>query len=152
LREFSGKIVVLEWTSPVCPYTAVKYESGAMQALQSYAAEHRVVWLSVDTATPDRASYLTPAAARARVRDLHATITQFLFDTDTRMARSYGARTTPSFFLIDRSGRLAYQGAMDLENAPAGGPNFVHDALDALLNGRTVAVAETLQRGCAVEY
>src|ERR1700732_1572252 len=25
LRDYAGKLVVLEWTSPVCPFTAVKY-------------------------------------------------------------------------------------------------------------------------------
>jgi peroxiredoxin len=152
LAEYAGKIVVLEWTSPVCPYTAVKYDNGAMQALQTFAAEHQVIWLSVDTAAADRAGYLSPAAARRRLRDTHAKVTQFLFDTDTRLAASYGAKTTPSFFIIDRGGKLAYQGAMDDENAAASGPNYVRDALDALLGGRAVKVGETQQHGCAVEY
>lgn len=65
LRDYSGKLVVLEWTNPVCPFTAVKYKNGAMQALQRYAASHDVVWLSIDTAAPDKAGYLTAAAARA---------------------------------------------------------------------------------------
>ena len=97
-----GKLVVLEWTSPVCPFTAVKYKSGAMQALQHYAASQQIVWLSIDTAAPDKAGYLTPAAARERIAQTHATITAFLFDLDGNIARSYGAKTTPSFFVVNR--------------------------------------------------
>jgi len=43
LNDYAGKLVVLEWTSPVCPFTAVKYKSGAMQALQRYAASRQIV-------------------------------------------------------------------------------------------------------------
>jgi hypothetical protein len=90
-----------------------EYKSGAMQALQRYAASHDVVWLSIDTAAPDKAGYLSAAAARARIGQTHATVTAFLFDLDGNIARSYGAKTTPSFFIVDRDGKLAYQGAMD---------------------------------------
>jgi hypothetical protein len=41
---------------------------------------------------------------------------------------------------------------MDDENADASSPNYVHDALSALLAGMPVRVNETQQRGCAVEY
>jgi alkyl hydroperoxide reductase subunit AhpC len=152
LQDYAGKIIVLEWMSPVCPFTAVKYDSGAMQALQSFAAAKKVVWLSIDTAAADRAGYLTPTAGRDRLRKTGAIVTQLLFDTDTRIGHRYGAKTTPSFFIIDRHGKLAYQGAMDDENSDARGRNYVHDALDALLAGGAVPVTETQQRGCAVEY
>jgi peroxiredoxin len=154
LNDYTGRIVVLEWTSPVCPYTAVKYDSGAMQALQRYAAAHRIIWLSIDTAAPDRQGYLTPAAARARIARTQATVSAFLFDKDTHIARVYGAKTTPSFFIIDREGKLAYQGAMDTEATPehADTQNYVRDALAALLSGAPIATPESPQRGCAVEY
>src|SRR5450631_1587253 len=82
LRDYAGKLVVLEWTNPVCPFTAVKYKSGAMQALQRYAASRQVVWLSIDTPAPDKAGYLTAAAARSRIAQTYATVTAFLFDVD----------------------------------------------------------------------
>jgi peroxiredoxin len=154
LDDYTGRIVVLEWTSPVCPYTAVKYDSGAMQALQRYAAAHRIIWLSIDTAAPDRQGYLTPAAARARIAKTQSRVSAFLFDKDTHIARVYGAKTTPSFFIIDREGKLAYQGAMDTEATPehADTQNYVRDALAALLSGAPIATPESPQRGCAVEY
>jgi peroxiredoxin len=147
LSDYRGKIVVLEWTSPVCPFTAVKYQSGAMQALQKYAADHQVIWLSVDTAAANRAGYLTPSAARQRIEQTHATVTQFLFDADGKIARSFGAKTTPSFFIVDRSGKLAYQGAMEDEHN-----NYVRDALDDLNANVTVRRSETPPYGCGIEY
>ena len=154
LSDYAGKLVVLEWTNPVCPFTAVKYKSGAMQALQRYAADHDIVWLSIDTASPDKAGYLSAAAARARISETHATVTAFLFDLDGHIARSYGAKTTPSFFIVDRDGKLAYQGAMDdqvFADQPPGA-EYMKSALADLLAGHRVKNSETRPQGCAIEY
>lgn len=154
LRDYAGKLVVLEWTSPVCPFTAIKYKSGAMQALQRYAVERQVIWLSIDTAAPDKAGYLTAAGARARIQQTHATVTAFLFDRDGNIARRYGAKTTPSFFVVNRDGKLAYEGAMDdqvFADDPAG-REYVKAALDDLVAGRRVQKTETQPQGCAIEY
>ncbi len=154
LRDYAGKLVVLEWTNPVCPFTAVKYKSGAMQSLQRYAASGQIVWLSIDTASPDKAGYLTPAAARARVAQTQAVITAFLFDIDGKIARSYGAKTTPSFFVINRDGQLAYEGAMDDQVFADQGEGrlYVKAALDDLVAGRQLQKTQTQPQGCAIEY
>jgi peroxiredoxin len=154
LRDYAGRIVVLEWTNPVCPFTAIKYKNGAMQALQRYAAEHDIVWLSIDTAAPDKAGYLSAVAARARVAQTGAMVTAFLFDPDGSVARSYGAKTTPSFFVVDRSGRLAYEGAMDDQvfGDQDTGNEYMKSALADLLAGRRVGKPETKAQGCAIEY
>jgi peroxiredoxin len=154
LSDYRGQIVVLEWTSPVCPFTAVKYRSGEMQALQKYAAQHQVVWLSVDTAAPDKAGYLTPALARQRIAQTHSTVTEFLFDVDGKIARSFGAKTTPGFFIVDKDGKLVYEGAMDDENSAdtAQPRNYVRDALDDLGADVKVRKPETQPYGCGIEY
>ncbi|MFI4934897.1 MAG: redoxin domain-containing protein [Caulobacterales bacterium] len=154
LADYAGKVVVLEWTSPVCPYTAQKYRSGAIQALQRSALAEGAVWLSIDTAAPGRPGYLTPAAAKARIARTGARVTAFLFDKDGAIGRLYGAKVTPSFFIVGPGGKLAYQGAMDNEDPRPGQPgaNYVSSALSALRAGRPVAVAEAKPYGCAVEY
>jgi peroxiredoxin len=154
LSDYTGKTVVLEWTSPVCPYTAMKYQSGAIQALQRQATAQGVVWLAIDTAAPGRPGYLSPRAMTERVAETNAVITAFLSDPDGKVGRAYGARTTPSFYIIGRDGRLAYQGAMD--NDPRTddlhGRNYVRAALNDLRAGRIVQTPETHPYGCAVEY
>jgi peroxiredoxin len=154
LKGYAGKLVVLEWTSPVCPFTALKYKNGTMQALQRFAAAHDVVWLSIDTSAPGRAGYLTAAAARERILQTHATVTAFLFDVGGSIAGRYGAKTTPSFFVIDRDGRLAYQGAMDDQvfADQQTGHEYVKAALEDLMAGRGVSLPETKAQGCAIEY
>jgi len=154
LSDFAGKIVVLEWTSPVCPYTGMKYQDGAMQALQKRASAQGVVWIAIDTAAPDRPGYLTPAAMRARMARTGMHVAAFLSDPDGRIGREYGAKTTPEIYVIGRDGRLAYEGAVD-DNPAAelpGGPSYVGAAIADVRAGKPVETPETMPYGCAVEY
>ena len=125
-----------------------------MQALQRRAARQHVVWISIDTAAPDRPGYLTADAVMMRLRKLGAKPAVFLFDPDGRIARSYGARTTPGMYVIGADGRLAYQGALDddPQRDRPGSSDYVGAALDDLRLKRGVRVAETRPYGCAVEY
>ncbi len=154
LSDYAGKTVVLEWTSPVCPYTEMKYKSGAMQALQRQAALQGAAWLLIDTAAPGRPGYLTPRAMKGRVAATHATVTAFLSDPDGKVGRAYGAKTTPSFYIIGRDGGLLYQGAMDDDPSVDDnrGRNYIRTALNNIHSGLAVKQAETRPYGCAVEY
>ena len=61
LDEFKGKTVVLEWTSSSCPFTAAHYTNGVMPALQKWATDRGVIWLSVLSTDPSHTDYLPPA-------------------------------------------------------------------------------------------
>lgn len=154
LRDYRGKVVVLEWTSPVCPYTKAKYDDGTMQKLQKTARAQGVVWLSVNTSASGKPGYLTRERARARVAQTKAIVTAFLLDDGGRIGRLYGARATPSFFIIGKDGRLAYQGAIDDDQLANGTVtrNYVQTALEDLSASRPMRTAETRPYGCAVEY
>jgi AhpC/TSA family len=154
LGDYIGKVVVLEWTSPVCPYTAAKYKAGLMQSVQRRALAGGAIWLSIDTASPRHQGYLTPTAAKARLAKTGARVSAFLFDPDGRIGRVYGARTTPHLYVIAKDGRLAYQGALDDEPSRKhpGGFDYVTAALSDLQSGKPVRNPETRPYGCAVEY
>ena len=154
LADYAGKVVVLEWTSPVCPYTALKYRSGLMQALQSRALVQGVIWLSIDTAGVGRPGFLSPQAARSRINQTKAKVTAFLFDVDGQIGRAYGARTTPSIYILGTDGHLVYQGALDDSpgRSKPGGLNYAAAALDDLKAGRSVRTPETRPYGCPLEY
>jgi peroxiredoxin len=154
LSDYAGRIVVLEWMSPVCNYTRAKYTSGEMQRLQREARAKDVVWLSINTANRRRAGYLTPAKAKARIAATHATVTAFLLDQDTRVGWAYGAISTPSFYIIGKNGTLAYKGAIDddvyAQNRVT--RTYVREAIEALAAGRAVTTPETRPYGCPVDY
>ncbi len=154
LSDLRGRIVVLEWTSPVCPYTAIKYRHGFMQAIQGRAARAGAVWLSIDTSSPGKPGHLTQKGARARTLNLRAQISAFLFDEGGRVGRAYGVRVTPTVLVISPNGRLAYQGGIDddpeadLDN----GADHVTQAIEAITAGRPVVLSEARAYGCALEY
>ena len=148
LRSFRGKVVVLEWQNPGCPFVQRAYSKNEMK---SEAARHpaaQVAWLAIDS-TRDG----TPQISRDFRAAQHLAY-PILQDRDSRVARLYAARTTPHMFVIDRAGLLRYMGAID--DDPRGQQthprNYVGEAVDALLAGHAPPVASTEPYGCGVHY
>jgi len=157
LSDFANKVVVLEWTSPSCPFVAAQYDSGRMQALQQWATSHGVVWLSVLSTHPSRRDYLAAEGAKAFNSQRKAAASVLLLDDTGELGRRYGARTTPHMFVIGTSGNVVYAGAIDDKattnpKVVTSSRNFVRAALEDLAANRPVAVASTRPYGCAVGY
>lgn len=157
LAEFKGKVVVLEWHNPGCPYVQKHYGSGNMQNLQQKATAEGVVWLTVDSGAPGEQGYLEGASAKAWKAKNHAHSTDLLLDHDGKIGRLYGARTTPHMFVIDKTGRLVYMGGIDDRpytdpESLRGAKNYVSLALADLKAGRPIADPVTRPYGCSVKY
>ena len=77
----------------------------------------------------------------------------YVVDETQAIASAYGARVTPHIFLLDAQGKLVYRGRVDdsLEQDKVKSRDFA-DALDALVAGKPVQVAETKAFGCGVKY
>ena len=88
LAEFDGRTVVLEWTSPSCPFVAAQYNSGSMQELQTWATGRGVVWLAVLSTHPSRRDYLAPDRAAEFVRSRNLAPTALLLDSTGAMGRA----------------------------------------------------------------
>jgi peroxiredoxin len=77
----------------------------------------------------------------------------FLYDETQQVAQAYGAARTPEVFLLDAEHRLVYHGAPDSDYTDPGGADpYLRPALDATLEGREPAVAETPPVGCTVKW
>ena len=153
LSDYRGKVVVLEWTGPACPFTAAKYKSGQLQAVEAIAAHQGVVWLSINTSHAGQPGFLTPATAKARVKDIGAKVTALLLD-DGKVARAYGVKATPTGYVIGRKGELLYQGAFDDDEMARGEihRNYVTEALADVAANQPVGTPQTRTYGCPVEY
>ena len=149
LAAFKGKIVVLEWFDPDCPYVAKHHERNAtMRDLARTYADRDVVWLAI---VSGRA-----AAQPERLRDaIKAWQIEYpvLLDPQGKVARAYGARVTPHMFVIDAEGTLAYAGAIDesADRETLGETNYVQRAVDALLAGEPVAIPSTFPYGTGLD-
>ncbi len=157
LSDYAGKVVLLEWTNPKCPYVKKFYDGGDMQALQSAYAEKDVVWLSINSGAEGRQGHLTVEEAAELVVDKKLGSTAYLLDHDGTVGRAYGAATTPHIYVIDVSGTLVYQGAID--SIPSADSkhideanNYAVAALDAVLAGKKVERPVSQPYGCSLKY
>ena len=157
LNEYRGKFVVLEWANRGCPYEQKHYKSGNMESLQKQWTDKGVVWLSILSDGPGQQGYVTPAQENDYLKTMHASPTAALLDPTGAIGHLYDARTTPHIFVIDPTGKLIYQGALDDKPTPdpaslKTADNYLNDALNAAMAGKPIAVAVTKPYGCAVHY
>jgi peroxiredoxin len=157
LAEFQRKTVVLEWSSTSCPFAAAQYKGGRMPELQRWARERDVVWLTVLSSHPSRSDYLAAPQAQAFNSRRGGAPTALLIDSDGKVGRAYGAATANHMFVIDTTGVLAYAGGIDDSESMdpqvvSRSHSHVRAALEDLLAGRSVRVAETKPYGCALAY
>ncbi len=77
----------------------------------------------------------------------------YLYDEDQSVARALGGERTPEVFVFDTERRLVYHGAIDdSRDETAVTQHYLRDALDAILEGRQPAAAETPAVGCTVKW
>ena len=156
LADYKGRTVVLEWHNFGCPFVQKHYRSGNMQALQKkYGAE--VVWLAVNSTHKQAGDYMEPAKIGAELKRFQATPAGYLMDEPGTVGMAYGAKTTPHMYVIDPSGRLVYNGAIDDKRSTnpedvKTSKNYVSAALDELKSGKPVTVASTAPYGCTIKY
>jgi len=149
LKEFLGKIVVLEWTSHGCPYVKRHYDARNMQGLQKKYTGKGVIWLTICSSGEGREGWMKPEAWKEKLKELDSTPTAVLLDGSGEVGKLYGAKTTPSFCIIDAKGNRAYDGAID-DNRRAKTAEeirksrcYVSEVLDALLAGKESPIRRT---------
>jgi peroxiredoxin len=157
LDQYRGKYVVLEWHNQGCPYTKKHYESGNMQSLQKEWTAKGVTWFTVISSAPGEQGYQTDAQENAYLAEMHADPTAVLMDPQGKLGHLYGAKTTPEMYVIDPSGKLIYEGAIDDRPTPdvsdiKGADNYLNDALTEAMAGKPVLKSYTRSYGCSVKY
>lgn len=144
LSDLRGKLVVLEWTSHLCPGVAAHYRRGWLPQTQK-SLEGRVVWLAIDS----------NGFCKRVVDDIEAWRKErgvrhpWLLDPSGAVGRSFGAAATPQLFVVDARGVLAYAGALRDND---GKRNYLLDAVAAIEAKRTADPARTPARGCMIAY
>jgi peroxiredoxin len=153
LADFRGKTVVLEWINPNCPFSRRHAEEKTMTDLAGRHAD--VVWLGINSSNPKSGDFLAPAEHRAFDQQ-HGIAYPVLYDESGAVGHAYGAKTTPHMFIVDREGKIAYEGAIDDDpsgrSARAQRINYVERGLAAEAAGRAPDPALTKPYGCSVKY
>ncbi len=156
LADFKGSIIVLEWFNNGCPFVKKHYKDGHMQALQKKFSEKGVVWLTINSTNSDHKDYLTSAKAMQVQKDWKIDNAKMLRDELGIVGEKYDAKTTPHMYIIDTTGKLVYQGAIDDEPgvwaSPEEANNYVAKALEEVLAGKPVTTGVSKAYGCSVKY
>lgn len=151
LSDYKGKVVVIDWFNPDCPVCAMHYKAGTIQNTAKQFAGKDVVFLAINSGAAGKQGSGVERNATAK-KDWNVAFPVLLDESGT-VGRSYGAKTTPHCYVIDKAGTLVYAGAID-DGSPGkiGKTNYVEKTLNAVLAGETVSPAETTPYGCGVKY
>jgi peroxiredoxin len=157
LSQYRGKVVVLEWFNPGCPFVRASHTGGSLKGLAAKHASEGVVWLAINSGGPGKQGAGVEANRQA--------LTQFgmqhpvLIDESGSVGQLYGAERTPHMYVVNAEGVLVYRGAIDNSpdgegQSPEGGKlvNYVESAIGAVRTGAKVSPAETKPYGCGVKY
>ena len=153
LKQFEGKIVVLEWGDHNCPWVKRHYKQGTLQALQKKYTAKDVVWLVIASTKEDHRAYLKPEEIDKRNKEYESNPTATLMDADGSIARAYQAKTTPHMYVINKKGGIVYSGAPDdlleTKNKDDLKKNHSHvsEVLDKLLKGESPKAKTTKPYG-----
>jgi peroxiredoxin len=148
LSDYKGKIVVLEWTDPDCPFWRYHADKKTMANLAASYKDKGVVWLAINSS-----ANTSPEANKNLVNRFNLPY-PILADTSGQTARHYSVTNTPQMIIVDPKGFIVYSGAID--NAPMGkaqGPviNYVDKALSEILEGKPVTTAQTRPYGSTLK-
>lgn len=157
LSDHKGEIVVLEWTNSECPFVKKHYGTNNMQKVQETANAQGVYWVSIVSSGPGLQGNVTKEQAQEIIDNAGASPDSKVLDESGDIGHLYGASTTPHMFVIDKTGTLAYAGAIDDQPTPdpktvEGAKNYVLAAIDDLEAGKPVETAQTQPYGCGVKY
>jgi len=157
LADYRGKFVVLEWTNPECPFVRKHYNSQNMQGLQKEYGAKDVVWLTINSTNSSHNEYKSPDQMANWMRTQGAAPKATLIDATSATARTYSAKVTPHMFVIDPTGKLVYNGAIDDKRSTDVADvkianNYVRAALTEAMAGKPVTVASTAPYGCTMKF
>jgi len=165
LKNVDGKTVSLDDNSSVKGYIVVftcntcpvaqAYEERIIELDKKYASEgYPVIAINANDAALSSGDSFEEMKKRATRKNYGFA---YLTDETQEVAKTYGARNTPTVFVVKRSGNdftLAYTGAIDnnTQDAASATEKYVQNAVDALLKDKVVSVPTTKAIGCGIKW
>jgi thiol-disulfide isomerase/thioredoxin len=155
-----SKVLVVAFLCNHCPESQL-YESRIQKlasdyqdkgvALVAIQADHPESISTEQLAYSDVGESLEDMKTRAAYR--HFTF-PYLYDGDTqKVARLYGPKVVPQVFIFDQTRKLRYEGRVDDNRKESLAKSLdARNAIDALLAGKPVEVAQTSPSGCDMKW
>jgi thiol-disulfide isomerase/thioredoxin len=144
LKSYRGKPTVVTFISARCPIS--KMYQDRIRAVADDYAKQGVAFLAINANADE---LIAEVRAHAVENKLNFTI---LKDDGNIVADAYAAERTPTVYVVDGEGVLRYQGRIDnSQNVRLVKRNDLREALNELLAGKAVSVAETKAMGCVIK-
>jgi peroxiredoxin len=160
-KEYAGaKVLVVMFESNHCP-ASIAYEKRAHQLYDEFRTKGvQVVAINPNNPGAVRLNELgyTDMSDSFEEMKLRASFMAlpwpYLYDGETQaLSMKMGAVATPHVFIFDQDRKLRYQGAIDDSRAVAQvKERYAANAINALLSGVPVSVAETRAPGCSTKW
>lgn len=150
----SAKGFIVVFTCNTCP-VAQAYEQRVLDLDKQFAPKGYPV-----IAINPNDSGLSPGdsheAMKKRVREKEYSF-PYLIDESQEVARAYGARHTPTVYVVQRRGNdfiVRFTGAIDnnMQDGNQASQKYVQNAVNALLADQTVAVPTAKAIGCGIKW
>ena len=156
----SSSVLVIVFTCNHCPIASI-YETRIQKLADDYQSKGAAV-VAIEPNDPDaiRVDELDSADTsdsldemKIRVEYKHLRYA-YLYDGETQaVARALGPQATPHVFIFDKDRKLRYQGRIDNSyRQELVKTEDARNAIDALLAGKPVPVAETGVFGCSTKW
>lgn len=148
-----GKIVVLEWFNPDCPFVKkFHYTHDTMRTTYSELKDQDVEFLAINSAGgPEKQGWGEERNLEAEKQ--YKMEYPILLDKTSEVGKAYGAKRTPHIFIVDAEGIVRYIGPIDSTSSARNvGTNYIKMAVNQIKNGETVVTPEIEAYGCAVKY
>ncbi|MCA8919623.1 MAG: redoxin domain-containing protein [Planctomycetes bacterium] len=153
LSDYKDKIVVLEWINFDCPWCKMHYEdSDALVKMHKEMRDAGVVWLLVCSSAEGKQGNFDAETLKKRMDKVGVKADFYLVDADGVVGKKYEAKTTPHCYVIDKSGKLRYRGALDnmrqrMKDKTLDEVNYVKQAVDAITDGKKLDNTDTKPYG-----
>ena len=143
LSDYRGRVIVVSFLATKCPISN-QYDARIRTLADDYANKG-VAFLAINSSSDESIGMI-----RA-----HAEKNQFDFpilkDENSAVADLYGAIRTPEVYVVDSKGVIRYHGRIDNSRSAAGvRRSDLREAVNELLAGTDVSVAETKSFGCLI--
>lgn len=148
-KDSSGMIIIFSCNH--CPY--VQAYEGRMKQVQDEYKDKGIVLIAINpndaTTHPDDS--FDDMKRRASEQQFNFV---YVRDEDQSVAKAFDAAHTPEIFLFNKAGKLVYHGKIDdnWQNPEKVINHYLKNAIDEMLEGKEISVAETYSIGCTIKW
>jgi len=143
LSDYRGRVIVVSFLATKCPIS--NEYNARLRALTEDYANKGVAFFAINSSRDESIRMIRAHAEKNRFEF------PILKDENNVVADLYRAVRTPEVFVVDTQGMIRYHGRIDNSRSAAGvRRNDLSEAVNELLAGKDVSIAETKSFGCLI--